>query len=174
MAHLRDYIWSVFHTVGDVGDFRYFLPRILDLAVHDRWVMPDREVILKNLPLAGWQEWPERERAAIAGVVRAAFEVALRSPDDPCADLVVDSWLCGWGMAGGDLTPLLELLARPEHEAVLCGFLEFNRPAIYRGLLSNSFWDQDCAAAARVVAWLESEAIQAVIERLEERDLDRW
>lgn len=170
---LREYVWSVFHTVGDVGDFRYLLPRILELVVHDRHAVavPDREVVLKKLPLAGWHTWPAHERAAVAGVVRAAFEVGVRSvADDPAAVLAIDGWLCGWGLAGGDVEPLLDLLSRPGHEAALLALHKRNRPEIYSGRLHGAFWDQDCAAAARVVAWFESEPIQEIIERLDEQE----
>ena len=38
---LASYAGSVFLTAGGVADFRYFLPRILDVSLHERYWYPD-------------------------------------------------------------------------------------------------------------------------------------
>src|SRR4051812_3921753 len=63
-AHdLELYAFRAMTTVGDVDDFRHFLPRILELLPHDFPV--DKEVVLSKLKYAGWAQWPPAERAAV-------------------------------------------------------------------------------------------------------------
>ncbi|WP_221091028.1 hypothetical protein [Deinococcus aquaedulcis] len=48
-SHLSSYASSALYTVGGWDDFRYFLPRLLELAVQGEWVWPDAELICKRV-----------------------------------------------------------------------------------------------------------------------------
>lgn len=87
------YVSGVFHTVGSERDFRYFLPRILDVAINDPGNSNDIEIALGKLKLANWQSWPADERAAIETLVEAWFERALANDLIEAAD--------GWIGRGG-------------------------------------------------------------------------
>ena len=63
-------------TWGDANDFRHFLPRLLELALTDLSDWVDIEVVLGKPAYANWQNWPERERAAVCGVGQAGVDVS--------------------------------------------------------------------------------------------------
>ncbi|MBH0014548.1 hypothetical protein I6F66_21105, partial [Pseudoalteromonas sp. NZS100_1] len=48
------YVSGAFLTVGDEQDFRYLLPRILDVSVSDPANANNPEIVLGKLSLAGW------------------------------------------------------------------------------------------------------------------------
>lgn len=100
---------SLLLTAGSEDDLRYFFPRMLDIAIHERYWWPDREVVLGKLSLGRWQTWPDREQAAVLSVVGAAFQAALQDPSDGAWN--IDAWLCGLALAGADVHPFLATLA---------------------------------------------------------------
>ena len=65
------YVSGVFYTVGSERDFRYFLPRVLDLAINEPGESNNVEIVLGKLKLAHWQSWSMDERAAIETLVDA-------------------------------------------------------------------------------------------------------
>src|SRR5262245_41868691 len=56
---LAPYASSVFLTVGSVRDYKYFLPRILEISASDSSWYPVKEVVLTGLRRAEWERWPE-------------------------------------------------------------------------------------------------------------------
>jgi hypothetical protein len=61
------YVWKAMTTWGDVGDFKHFLPRILELLALDPtevcgW---DVEIAIGKVDYAKWNSWPEEERAPV-------------------------------------------------------------------------------------------------------------
>ncbi|WP_426491562.1 hypothetical protein [Hymenobacter sp. 102] len=63
-AQLQRYAFKAMTTWGNTTDFRYFLPRLLELSLR-----PDadieKETVFCKLELAGWTSWPAAEQAAI-------------------------------------------------------------------------------------------------------------
>jgi hypothetical protein len=59
------YVSGAFLTVGGLQDFRYLLPRILDVSVTDPGNANACEIVLGKLSLAQWRLWPAHEQAAI-------------------------------------------------------------------------------------------------------------
>ena len=101
------YVSGAFLTVGDERDFRYLLPRILDVSVTDPWNANYPEIVLGKLQLASWLSWSSDEQRAIEEFVDAWFEQALAS-DLAEAD---DGWIC-----------------TAEAESVLCGAARAEMP----------------------------------------------
>lgn len=99
-AQLFRYVSGVFLTVGAERDFRYLLPRILEIAATRRGSFIDPSVTIGKLGLAGWQAWAPEERAAVEAVIDRWFLYAL-SQDAADAD--------AWGPVG------------MESEGILCG-----------------------------------------------------
>jgi len=60
-------------TSGSTADFKYFLPRILDISLHERYWYADREVILGKLTLADWKSWPNTETQPLLALFETAF-----------------------------------------------------------------------------------------------------
>lgn len=98
------YVSGAFLTVGSELDFRYLLPRILDISVYDRASAIDPEIVLGKLPLASWRSWSGAEQGAVEDFVDAWFEYALASDsaeaDFGWVDMQAESVLCGAARAG--------------------------------------------------------------------------
>jgi hypothetical protein len=63
---LHPYAFDVLLTVGDIDDFRYFLPRILEVACTVGFNGPDLESLAGRLAEAHWLDWPAAEQVASA------------------------------------------------------------------------------------------------------------
>ncbi|MFG3343292.1 hypothetical protein [Glycomyces sp. NPDC048151] len=159
---LRPYAASVLLTVGSVADFRYFLPRILEIACTDGFNWPDLEPLAGRLRDAEWETWTAEEQAAIRGVLWASWRQVLSGhPDNWGADTV----LCAIGNAEDDLTPYLDewaaSLRRTAAANELRDLLQYStswRSEVPR--LTNAFWD---GRDAQVIEWLTGPALRAAL-----------
>ena len=125
---LSRYVSGVFYTVGGELDFRYLLPRILDISVNDPGGANDPEIVLGKLRLAQWQSWSGEERRAIEEFVDAWFELALTrdlaEADDDWIGAEAESVLCGAARAGFSLSRWLLRLHDPVAAPVLADLRE--------------------------------------------------
>ena len=158
---LSGYASSVFLTAGSESDFRYFLPRILEISVNDSSWWPDREVVLGKLTLADWRAWSKHLSDPLMRLFEAAFDEALLQANDPGWE--IDSWVCALSMAGLDVLPYLEKLKAPGAENALLQFFEVNAGALLKGKLTNAFWKDEKANPAPVFAWLNSPYVQSTV-----------
>ena len=84
-APLRDLTWdkltafegSAISTAGTVGDFKHFLPRIMELMVPTDGYGFDASIVAGKLRYAGWEHWAPDEIAAVRDVFRTAVRQAL-------------------------------------------------------------------------------------------------
>lgn len=117
------YVSGVFYTVGSERDFRYLLPRILDISVNDPGNANCTEIVLGKLALAGWKTWAPDERQAIEDFVDAWFEQAVRQDlasfeaDDNLQ--FAEEVLCGAARAGLPISTWLHRLSDPANAPVL-------------------------------------------------------
>ena len=122
------YVSGAFLTVGDERDFRYLLPRILDVSVSDPGNANDPEIVLGKLSLARWRSWAAGEQRVIEAFVEAWFEQALASDlaeaEEGWIGWDTGSVLCGAGRAGLALDCLLSRLTQPDAEPVLVDLCE--------------------------------------------------
>lgn len=105
-------------TVGDVEDYKHFLPRILEQAVREQlWTGTEPWIIATRLKKAQWLDWPAHEQAAIRALFAAAWSQALQEdPDEENAE----PWICGIAYLDLDLAAMLEKwLAAPSINAAL-------------------------------------------------------
>ncbi|MFD1033245.1 hypothetical protein ACFQ15_01075 [Sphingomonas hankookensis] len=142
------YAWKAFLTVGDVADFRYLLPRILDVSLRHPGDAVDVEIVLGKLRLAGWAQWSDDERAAIIAAIDLLFDQAVATVDDPddgeLAVFEVESVLCGAARADLDPVRWLERLSqrlRQSLHARLSG-------------APNGFWEDAPVGLAAAHDWL--------------------
>lgn len=111
------YTFSAFFTLGDVPDFKFFLPRILDLLSEHQGNSLPPETTLAKLVYAEFDAWPLDERDAVHDFLIAAFHELLQLPDEewPYDDgPEVDSWLCGLSRCVQDIRPFLTILEERE------------------------------------------------------------
>ncbi len=63
-SSISDYTFKAMSTYGTVENFRYFLPRILELLASQQ-LQIDRSLVWSKLKYGQWTSWPIREVAAI-------------------------------------------------------------------------------------------------------------
>ncbi len=157
---LARYAVKALSTWGGAEEFRYFVPRLLELA--DVLDLPP--VLFGKFRDAGWLGWPADERAAVEAFLAAWWADTLdRFPAEPDAAEI----LCCVGRAGADPWPYLErwgeltgvAAVRHLHAFVLYG-VEWTRGP----RLADAFWDRGSAAHVRVVEWLTGGRAAAAVE----------
>ncbi|NKJ44711.1 hypothetical protein FHW94_004212 [Novosphingobium sp. SG720] len=133
------YVSGAFLTVGNKQDFRYLLPRILDVSVSDGSNANDPEIVLGKLSLAGWQEWKQNEQVVIKAFIDTWFEHALLNDlaeaNDGPIGWEAESVLCGAARAGLPLERWLRRLIEPDAAPVLKDLKERFPSAL------SGFWD---------------------------------
>ena len=122
------YVTGAFLTIGDEKDFRYLLPRILDIAVNEPGDFVDPEIVLGKLKLANWAAWPASERRAVEDLLSLWFEQALArdlaEADEYAVGSEAESVLCGAARAGLRLGRYLDRLQEPDASRVLADLKE--------------------------------------------------
>lgn len=135
---LYQYVSGAFLTVGGEQDFRYLLPRILDISISDPGNAIDTEIVLGKLSLANWRSWSAGERGAVEEFIDAWFEWALTrdlaEADDGWIGAEAESVLCGAALAG---LPLARWLLHLQ-EAFASPVLEDLKERLPRRL--SAFW----------------------------------
>jgi hypothetical protein len=167
-------MWAI-TTVGGVGEYKHYLPRILQHAL----LTPgepgfDPLTILSKLEYAGWHKWPALERSAIEDVYRASWLwTRLQHPDEFDAmnwfgsairlekniNSVLESWLTN--LTSNSALQLADVINRS-------GSLPHGK----------DFWeDLDLASRQTIARWLCSDSLQtavmAVVDRIADGDMWR-
>lgn len=146
------YVSGAFLTVGGERDFRYLLPRILDIAINDPGNSNDAEIVLGKLALAGWHSWPRQEREAIAELLDGWFELTVAADIAEAAEGFVgreaEGVLCGVARAGLPIDRWLARLQEPDASPILADLT-----ARYPKCLSG-FWEDVPAAFAQLASIL--------------------
>lgn len=155
-TELAPYAASAFLTVGDVADYLYFLPRILEITATEPAWWPDPEVTGRAIRTAGTEAWTTAQRAALADYLEAVVEAAIRDGDDHR----LDGWVCAVGRMGLDVRPYLELISKSP--AAVLGYFEVNAEGLPRGRLANAFWELPCPAHDAIVEWFFTPVIARV------------
>lgn len=155
---LERYARKAMTTIGHADTFRYFLPRIIELAVAEAFQV-EREVIFGKLRYGGWAEWPDAERNAIQDFSRAVSATfALREYD--AAEL--DEWVCALGQFTTDFLALLQPLLSETAQARsnLAALVNYNAEGLAAGKLANAFWTDDSSNRQLFVDWLYAQRVQ--------------
>ena len=164
-------------TVGSAWDYKHFLPRILEQAVHERvWVGVEPAIIATKLDMARWRTWPAAEQAAVSDVFAAAWAQAREMhPDEEDAE----DWLCGMAALGLDMTrPLTEWLSSPSTNALLQLASCLRRERVFQEDDDKSIWWSHVGKETRraIVALLRSDTVIHVLVNGAGSvpDTDRW
>jgi hypothetical protein len=158
-APLQSYAESVTLISGAVEDFKYLLPRILDVSVNDRRWWPSHEVTCASLARARWLEWPAPLVGSVMDLFRAALEKAIAEVDGRW----IDELICGFALAGLDVSPFLGRLEAEDARKALVKFYECNSHSLMKGKLGNAFWRGQKDKTKAVVEWFKSPAISSMI-----------
>lgn len=148
------YVSGVFLTIGSQRDFRYLLPRILEISVSDSDHALNSEIVIGKLGRADWLQWPESEQAAIRTLLDLWFELALSLDLEEAEDgfgiscSEAEGVLCGGALAGLTLDPWLERLQQADVALVL-DHIRSNFPT-----QPNGFWEDAPECFAKVSGFL--------------------
>ena len=152
-------------TWGEPGDFKHFLPRLVELVASDRGFF--HEYIAYKLDYARWRTWPQAERRAIAQYLLALWRVNLSAYPSPLRGLSAGEWLDWLQAIVPDLTTYLDAwradtrLPAIRHLAALVEEVvhgaNFDQP---QGMPTPTGRRE----TVRVIAWLNDSATKAMLE----------
>jgi hypothetical protein len=92
---INGYMGWAMTTIGDVNDYKHFLPRILELAVQGParvHVGGDPESLARKIAYGEFTDWSAEERIAILAAFDASWRQALRTPLE---EEEAEDWLRG-------------------------------------------------------------------------------
>jgi hypothetical protein len=153
---LAPYAASAFHTVGDVADYLYFLPRILEITATDPSWWPDPEVTGRAIRTAKPEAWTSDQQHALDGYLEAVVGAAILSG----LYYQLDGWVCAISRMGRDVVPYLDLIAKCP--AAVLEYFETNAESLPRNRLANAFWELPCPTHDIIVDWFFSPEIAKV------------
>ncbi|OJT16463.1 hypothetical protein BO221_50010 [Archangium sp. Cb G35] len=74
---LGNYAFKAMTTWGTESDFKYYLPRILELFPFQSVGAVFPELVAEKILMAGWKDWPEEEHVAVRTYVEALWDLLL-------------------------------------------------------------------------------------------------
>lgn len=175
---LGPYAGSALYTVGELDDYKHFLPRICELAASVQAAVGfDPPNIAQRLKYADWDSWPAQERSAMLSFFEAGFANAReRHPNE---GLDPEDWIIALASLGEDVAPMLAAwLESGSVESVLNAARSAGG---VNGLMSDlpdelAYWSYVTPAVrAQICAWLLgpiAERLPAALEAVEAED--RW
>jgi hypothetical protein len=149
-AELAPYASSAFLTVGEVADYLYFLPRILEITATEPSWWPDPEVTGRAIRTAEPGTWTADQRRALDEFLEAVIGTAIKTGEY----MTLDGWMCAIGRMGFDVRPYLDRIAKSP--AAVLAYFEMNAESLPRNRLSNAFWELPCPAHNTIVGWFFS------------------
>jgi hypothetical protein len=153
---LAPYASSAFLTAGDVDDYLYFLPRILEVTIaNDIW-WPGIEVTGRAIRETKPSEWPGPQREAVQSLFEAVFESFVGEE----YFYRIDEWICGAARAGFDVASLLRIVEGSD--GAILEFFNSNAGALNDRKLGNAFWESTDAGQETILDWFMSENVRRV------------
>jgi hypothetical protein len=153
---LAPYASNAFLTVGDVADYLYFLPRILEITATDSSWWPDPEVTGRGIRSANPESWTDAQRSALNHYLEAVISTIIESGDYS----QLDGWMCAIARMGFDIMPYLRQIAKSP--AAVLAYFEQNVESLPRNKLSNAFWELPCPTHDAIVNWFFSAEIRKI------------
>lgn len=153
---LAPYASSAFLTVGDVADYLYFLPRILEITATDTSWWPNSAVTGRAIRTAYPSSWTHAQRAAMNQYLDAMISSTIE-----CGEYhALDIWICAIARMEFDVTPHLKQIEKSS--AAVLAYFEDNAETLSRSKLSNPFWELPCPAHDAIVKWFYSPEIAKI------------
>jgi hypothetical protein len=155
---LSSYASSAFLTAGDVPDYLYFLPRILDITVTSDFWWPDPEVTGRAIRNTEPLSWPPKRLNALQDFLHRVIDSSLER-EDSGSD--IDSWICAIAKMRMDVRPYLSQIEKSSVHVL--AFYEENANRLTQRRLSNSFWEPPNEGYDQVVHWFGTEAVGDIV-----------
>ncbi|HLA95964.1 MAG TPA: hypothetical protein VK612_09600 [Pyrinomonadaceae bacterium] len=154
---LSSYASSALLTVGDVPDYLYFLPRILELSIQDDSWWPDIEVSGNKIKMTEPMSWSPKRLATLIIFFHASIDRILESANYHR----IDEWMCAIGTTEVEIRPFLTRI-EADSEAVL-EYFGSNAKCLPDGKLCNPFWESSGDRHDEIVAWFTSGSVSKIL-----------
>jgi hypothetical protein len=132
---LSSYTASAFLTAGDVPDYLYLLPRIIDVSIRDDYYGPDLEITGRAIKESGFAYWTYARQQALLAVFYAYLDDLIAAKKY----FEMDGLMCILGRIDVPLDRFLDRIAATP-DAVI-GYWEVNAGTLEKGKLTNAFWE---------------------------------
>ncbi len=172
------YAGSATLTVGGPDDYKYFLPRILELSVTSgAWIGADPPIVADHLVRADWHKWSTEQQSAVQHFFDEVYGWSVGAPVDSVAP--ADLWLCGNLLLDKEPSGLLSIWRGNDSPEAAYRLAEF-RSSWADSFKRNErppFWaDLSARSWEAVVTWLLDPATKQQIEAAlaHVADEDRW
>lgn len=153
-------------TWGEPRDFRWFLPRVLELMATEQVGALSLEIVAGKILSAGFAAWPEPERGAVRAAMAALFRLRL----DGGAIVDATDLAASCSLLGVDLRPLLDELARRALDSAAAAevYVELAESVVCRQgtPAAGDGHGRAAAAEAALAGFFWSEPTLAHVERL--------
>lgn len=123
-ADLTSYASSALLTVGNVSDYLFFLPRIMEISTLDETWWPNIEITARAIHSTQLTTWPSHRREALTTLLSAVMQNVIESQ----AYWRIDSWLCAIARMDFEVRTYLAMIARDS--AAVLHFFEDNAEAL--------------------------------------------
>lgn len=155
--NLGSFAGSALYTIGDLADYKHFLPRMLELSLgHPSWLGLEPPAIARKLIYAAWSDWPEAEQDVIKRIFSAAWNLSHNG--DP-ADYDASNQLCALAWLGDHPEPRLAAWLPLGNAHAVIQVVKLIAD-LHSGSLA--WWDEAPALQA-VSAWTVSPAIRQAL-----------
>jgi len=154
---LDHYASKALTTWGTVDEYRYFLPRIMELALTEEgrsWHGLEFWIIASKIHRGDWHKWPADERAAIEEYFTAVLICAFTLDDNPVGFGYTDSALDAFDELKLDPVPTLNAATEGFPQPALEHLVDTAESALSRDKVDESLW----------VTWLVSKAFSDRLE----------
>ena len=155
-SHLLDmYVSEAVGTAGEARDFRYYLPRILELTLREeQGFYPARHAATVRYTVLS--SWSDSHQRALLDFYHAVIQCMIEwEYFDTLAD-----WICAMATSECDIKPVLNTLETSPAAAV--AFFAANVPGINVGRLQG-LWERDSFEHQAVVEWFYSPAVRKLL-----------
>ncbi|WP_353566726.1 hypothetical protein [Haloferula sargassicola] len=156
-GELASYSSSAFLTVGEVADYMYFLPRILEVGCTEDGWWPDIEITGRAIAETQPTAWPESRRRALQDVFQAALQEAI----DDEEGWTIDELICAIAKTGIPIEPFLTQIEHSPKAAL--AYYEHNSEGLMKQKLGNAFWNRGDSGYAQILAWFQSPGISKIV-----------
>jgi len=169
IGELEPYSRKAMTTWGTVHHFKYFLPRILELAVDHQDYFLDLSIVFGKLAYAQLSGWPKSERQAIHRYFDAYWNRQLTCPIENGYNTSSDEVLCALSNALPSVKHFLERWILTDTALAKRHLAEFiltnGEELMVQGRLASPFWDTSGAAHSEVLEWLQSDVLLEFLTR---------
>jgi hypothetical protein len=168
---MNPFVSNLNTTCGEREDFKFVLPRLLELSANGSFIWPGSDLVLSWLRTEELGTWPNGEQTAVRRFLDAWWERELKTNKHSlfeafealgCSGIDVTQWMSRW---------------REDAPASLANWITDNMTMIWSGKFSNSFAEHD-PLVREIKAFLSNPETLAALEKafhdtddLEEQDM---